>query len=264
MYKIKEFSIISRTTIKTLRYYEKEGLLIPKSINKNNGYRYYGTEQLSILNKILSLRQIGLSIKDIKVYLNNKSNDILYKRKKDIIDTINLYNLQLSKINYMLEDKEMNEEIVLKKLPKCSVYYMEGVIKDYSELTNFILSTGEECLKINPNIKCVSPDYCYINYLDKEYKEKDIHVRYAQAVIEKGIENDKIKFMDLDEVEAVSILHKGDYARLGESYSKIFSYIEKNNYEVIDFPRECYIDGMWNKDNVEDYLTEIQIPVKRR
>ena len=42
------------------------------------------------------------------------------------------------------------------------------------------------------------------------------------------------------------------------------SYIEENNYEIIDFPRECYIDGMWNKDNVEEWLTEIQVPVKKK
>ena len=47
-------------------------------------------------------------------------------------------------------------------------------------------------------------------------------------------------------------------------YKNDFSIYEvkKNNYEIINFPRECYIDGMWNKDNVEEWLTEIQIPIK--
>ena len=40
-----------------------------------------------------------------------------------------------------------------------------------------------ECLKLNPNIKCVEPDYCFVNYLDGEYKDKNIKVRYSQAVI---------------------------------------------------------------------------------
>ena len=41
MYKIGDFSIMSKTTIKTLRYYEKEKLLIPTYVDKFTGYRYY-------------------------------------------------------------------------------------------------------------------------------------------------------------------------------------------------------------------------------
>lgn len=79
-----------------------------------------------------------------------------------------------------------------------------------------------------------------------------------------GKENKTIKFMELKPVNAVCIYHKGAYENLGKSYSIIMKYIEENNYEIIDFPRECYIDGMWNKDNVEEWLTEIQVPVKKK
>ena len=66
MYKIGDFSSMSKTTIKTLRYYEKEGLLTPVYIDENTGYRYYESSQLLDISKIISLRQIGLSIKEIK------------------------------------------------------------------------------------------------------------------------------------------------------------------------------------------------------
>ena len=39
-------------------------------------------------------------------------------------------------------------------------------------------------------------------------------------------------------------------------------YIEDNKLEIIDFPRECYIDEIWNKENIKDWLTEIQVPIK--
>ncbi|MGN1013479.1 MAG: MerR family transcriptional regulator [Clostridia bacterium] len=265
MYKIGEFSALSKTTIKTLRYYEKEKLLIPAYIDKYTGYRYYETKQLIELSKIISLRQIGLSIKDIKRVQDGwNMKELLEKRKNEIEENINTYNIELSKINYLLEGKNMNNEIIFKELPGCIVYYKEGVIKDYSEIVNFILSSGDECLAENPNIKCVTPDYCFVNYLDGEFKEKNIKIRYAQAVTEMGKENKTIKFMELKPVNAVCIYHKGAYENLGKSYSIIMKYIEENNYEIIDFPRECYIDGMWNKDNVEEWLTEIQVPVKKK
>ena len=159
----------------------------------------------------------------------------------------------------------MKEEIFEKVVPAYYVYYKEGVLKDYSEASEFILSSGTECMKLNPNIKCVEPDYCYVNYLDGEYKEKNIKVRYAQAVIKENTpfkENESIKFMAVPETKCICIYHKGTYDNLGNSYAKIMKYIEDNGLEITDFPRECYIDGIWNKENVEDWLTEIQVPIK--
>ncbi len=70
MLKIGDFSKMSKVTIKALRYYEKENLLKPVYIDLNTGYRYYETSQLVEISKIISLRQIGLSIKDIKNILD--------------------------------------------------------------------------------------------------------------------------------------------------------------------------------------------------
>ena len=159
----------------------------------------------------------------------------------------------------------MKYEVITKQLPEYVVYYKEGIIKDYSEISDFILSSADECLETNPNIKCVEPDYCYVNYLDGEYKEKNIKIRYAQAVIKEDKpykENESIKFMDIPETKCICIYHKGAYENLGESYGKIMKYIEDNKLEIIDFPRECYIDGIWNKDDINEWLTEIQVPIK--
>lgn len=238
MYKIGEFSTLAKTTIKTLRYYEKEKLLIPAFVD-NNGYRYYETIQLKELAKIISLRQIGLSIHEIKEVLEGKSlEDILMSRKEKVEEELTNCKYQLSKINYLLEGRDMSYEV--------------------------ILSSGNECLKTNPDIKCIKPDYCYVNYLDGEYKEKDIKIRYAQAVEKEGIPNETIKFMKLNKVEAVCIYHKGAYDLLPDAYSFIMKYIEENGYEIAESPRERYIDGIWNKENIDEWLTEIQVPVRKK
>lgn len=267
MFKIGDFSKMSKVTIKALRYYEKEGLIKPSYIDESNGYRYFESKQLLDISRIVSLKQIGLSIDEIKSIFNNKSSldEILKNKKRQIENAIFEYNYQLSKINYLLEEKEMKEEIFEKVIPAYYVYYKEGILKDYSESSEFIQGSGMECLELNPNIKCVEPDYCFVNYLDGEYKDKNIKVRYSQAVIkdnEPFKENDSIKFMDIPETKCICIYHKGAYDKLGVSYGKIMKYIEDNKLEIIDFPRECYIDGIWNKENVEDWLTEIQVPIK--
>lgn len=266
MFKIGDFSKMSKVTIKALRYYEKEKLIKPVYIDKSNGYRYYDSKQLVDVARIIALKQVGLSIEEIKkVIIENVSLDEVLISKKDQIEkNISEYNYQLSKINYLLEEKNMKEEIFEKVIPACYVYYKEGILKDFSEASLFIQGSGIECLELNPEIKCVEPDYCFVNYLDKEHKDRDIKIRYSQAVIKEDSfnENDNIKFCELPEVKCVCIYHKGSYDELGDAYGKIMKYIEDNDLEVIDYPRECYIDGIWNKENVEEYLTEIQVPIK--
>ena len=265
MYKIGEFSKMSKTTIKTLRYYEKEGLLKPAFIDQDTSYRYYESSQLLDVSKIVSLRQAGLSIKDIKKILDGHDIiKILNNRKLEIEKNLINYNIELSKINYLLEGKNMKNEIFIKEIPSYIIFYRDGVISDYSQISNFVLQAGTECEKANPNLKCITPDYCYISYLDGEYREKDIKIRYAQAVEKVGQETDKVKFMKSDPITAVCIYHKGAYDNLRDSYNIILKYIEDNNYEIIDNPRECYIDGCWNKEDENDYLTEIQFPVRKK
>jgi len=264
MYRIGEFSTLSKTTIKTLRYYEKEKLLIPSFVDEETSYRFYETMQLLELSKIVSLRQIGLSIDNIRNILNGADlKEVLSLRKKELEIEMSISEDQLSRINYLLEGRKMKYEVIVKELPEYVVYYKKGVIKDYSAITDFILRSAEECKKTNPDIKCIEPDYCYVSYLDEEYKERDITIMYAQAVTEMCVENETIKFKKLEPISAVCVYHKGAYDKLGDAYSFITKWIEDNNYEIIETPRERYIDGIWNKDNDEDWLTEIQFPVRK-
>lgn len=264
MYKIGEFSKMSKTTIKALRYYEKEGILKPAFIDQDTSYRYYESSQLVHISKIISLRQTGLSINDIRMVLDGYDMiEILKKRKQEIENNLINYNIELSKINYLLEGNNMKNEIFIKEIPSYTVYYCDGVISNFSKISEFVLQAGEECAKVNPDLKCITPDYCYVSYLDGEYKEKDIRIRYAQAVQKVGKETERIKFMKSNPIKAICIYHRGAYDNLRDSYNIVLKYIEDNGYEIIDNPRECYIDGCWNKEIENDYLTEIQFPVRK-
>ena len=77
-----------------------------------------------------------------------------------------------------------------------------------------------------------------------------------------GNSNEFIKFKKINAVKTVYIYPKRSYKTLSEAFGFILDYVNKNNLTIIDNPRERYIDGMWNKDSEEDYLTEIQIPIE--
>lgn len=81
---------------------------------------------------------------------------------------------------------------------------------------------------------------------------------------EKKEASDKVKFKTLPEVEAACIFHKGSYETFHKSYAVVLNYIEENGYEICGNIRESYIDGVWNKDSTEEWLSEIQIPIRRK
>ena len=155
----------------------------------------------------------------------------------------------------------MKYQPVIKDIEECVVYYGETKLDTYGDMMNFIPALGEECARLNPDLKCIEPDYCFCEYLDGEYKESDIKVRYCQAVDRFGKESSQISFKKLDGTRVISILHEGSYDMLGEAYAYIIKYAKENKYQIKGLPRECYIDGIWNKTDVNEYLTEIQLPV---
>ena len=55
MHRTGQFSKINKVTIKTLRYYDEMGILKPSFVDQENGYRYYTSEQLPELHKIMAL-----------------------------------------------------------------------------------------------------------------------------------------------------------------------------------------------------------------
>lgn len=65
MFKIGEFSRIARVSARLLRFYDELGLLKPGVVDPATGYRYYASGQLTRLNRILVLKELGLSLEQI-------------------------------------------------------------------------------------------------------------------------------------------------------------------------------------------------------
>ncbi len=267
MYRIGMFSKISKTTIKTLRYYDSVGLLVPALIDQKNGYRYYTSAQLIKLHQIISLKQIGFSIDQIQALITQQDvGAILEKRKSEIILQHQALTDQLSRIQHYINEEgyRMHYQVIIKQLSECIVYSKRMIVPNYAAYFELIPAIGVAIKKANPRLKCALPEYCFIIYHNDEYKDKDIDVEYCEAVTEIGVNTTDITFKTIPACLAVSVLHKGAYKDLNQAYAYAFKWLEDNGYIMIDHPRESYIDGIWNKENVEDWLTELQIPVTKK
>ncbi|WP_070000067.1 MerR family transcriptional regulator [Cellulosilyticum sp. I15G10I2] len=261
------FSKINRITTKTLRHYDEIGLLKPEHVDAFTGYRYYTTSQLMQLHKIITLKQMGLSLSDIKEVLSNpKAIDLFLKLKEqDVLNTLRAENAKLLQIrSYLSCIKGENQKMytpIIKELPEVIVASMRQVVASYEEFFHLCPNVMAKEMERLGCI-CAVPAYCFNIYHDGEYKEKDIDVEICEAVTELKEDTALLKFKKMDKVSrAVCVLHKGPYNNLGEAYAFIFNWIKENNYEVIDDPRESFIDGIWNKESEEDWLTEVQVPV---
>ena len=255
---------MNKVTIKTLRHYDEIGLLKPAHIDEFTGYRYYTSEQLPILHEILALRQMGFSLNEIaKVQEGVSVESILIKKKTELLKKISEETMKLSQVEHYLynRNERSNYNVILKELPEVIVASMRTIIPDYNSLFGIVPPMGNEMERLG--CVCAIPEYCFNIYHDGEYKEKDVDVEVCEAVTEMKESSDMIKFKKIKKVEtAACVLHKGSYSDFPKAYAALLKWIDENGFELIDHPRESYIDGIWNKDSIDDWLTEIQFPVR--
>ena len=112
--------------------------------------------------------------------------------------------------------------------------------------------------------ECALPEYCFTNYPEPGYKDADILVEICESVTEAKKETGDLRFKTLSETQAACVFHKGSYRTFSESYEAVLRYIEENGYEIAREIRESYIDGVWNKDDESEWLSEIQVPGRRK
>ncbi|URN85565.1 MerR family transcriptional regulator [Acetobacterium wieringae] len=265
-YKIGLFSKINRVTIKALRHYDEIGLLPPAFIEETTGYRYYTSAQLPLLHQILALRDMGFTLDEIKqVQGGIPEKELLQKKRLELIKKIAADTLRLAQVESYLAKKDADTcdyHIILKDLPEVIVASMRTVISSYDALFDVVPPMGAEMERLG--CVCAVPEYCFNIYHDGEYRETDVDVEICEAVTEKKIDSEMLTFKVIDRVEhAACVLHKGPYEGFPKAYNAVLKWVENNGYEIIDNPRESYIDGLWNKDSAEDWLTEIQFPVRK-
>ncbi|MFR9069265.1 MAG: MerR family transcriptional regulator [Paraclostridium sp.] len=114
-YKIKEVSKITNISQSKIRYYEKEGLLPEFKRDKNN-IRVFSEKDIELLNLIRCLRNIGMSVKEIRTNLDilaDKGNNqlainILIEHRNKLEEQRKILQNHIDKINLNLEIRQGN------------------------------------------------------------------------------------------------------------------------------------------------------------
>lgn len=127
MFKVSEFSKIAQVPASLLRYYDKIGLFKPVNIDEINNYRYYGAEQLGELSRILALKELGLSLEQVRRMVQedvsaDEIRGMFALRKAQLEQNLQAEAARLKVVETRLEQLERGDyterkDVVLKYIP---------------------------------------------------------------------------------------------------------------------------------------------------
>jgi DNA-binding transcriptional MerR regulator len=126
MLSIGEFARLGGVSVRTLHHYEDVGVLEPVSVNQKNGYRSYSAHQLPRLHRIIALKELGLSLSQLRPMLDELSpatlRGMLLMKRMELEDQVNADQSRLARVEQRLRSIEredaMEWEILLKDVPE--------------------------------------------------------------------------------------------------------------------------------------------------
>lgn len=271
MFKIGDFSRISRVPAKTLRYYDEIGLLKPAHVDPENGYRYYALDQLTRLHTILALKDLDFSLEQIARMLDDdlsveQIRGMLKMKQAEIERRVVAEQGRLGRVEARLKQIEENimpqYEPVIKELAAQRIAALRAVIPTYAAMSELFSEIAHELDR-----QGVQPTGApYVMYWDEGYKESDVDIEIGAPI--DGVkfeETDRVKVRDIPATQVISVLRPGPYDDFGPAYEAIMRWVEASEYRICGPNREIYLQGPDDPTrDPSDYLTEIQFPITHR
>ncbi len=269
MFKIGDFSKIMNVPITQLRYYDDIDIFKPRHTDGNTGYRYYSIEQMPQLNRILALRDLGMSLEQIKQMLSadisvETLREMFAVQKAQVEQTILDEIVRLKAIEYRLNQIEQegtlaNYDVVLKDLPQQPMLARRIILSEWQWAITFfndiqaMLDEQSRPFKGTPSalIYAISGNNASSYDVELGFIGDE---RLSQSIVEQF----DLTVRTLDEVKVATLLQQGGAVN---GYAVVANWVEHSGYQMAGPIRELY----WNlADTFEspDLLIEYQFPVK--
>ncbi len=270
MFKIGEFSKLTQVSIRMLRYYDETGLLKPAKIDKFTNYRLYSTEQISTLNRIIFLRDLGFNVTEIAVVLNNWNNefitDQLDSKRWEIESAIKagqdkLSKIELAKRDILQEKITMHYNVSIKSIPGYQVLSLRRIVCDYyaeGQLWKEMSAFAEENnIPISNNTFTV--------YHDTDYRETDVDLEICAPVAKAGKDMCGFTYRNTEPVPIMACtMVYGSFENIAGAYLAFANWLQAHiQYIMSGQSRQIVHRGPWNAESPDQYLTEIQIPLEK-
>lgn len=272
-FNISETSRITGLSIDTLRYYDKIGLIQSKK-NPNNRYRYYTIGDISIISHIKNLRDLDLSICDIKLLLHSDSEvqrQILKNHHKVLLEKV----ATIKKIEKVFKDtlKEVNSSNLMINIPVVKSYedrYFKKLKK--STKTNNCCISKKNLLDTSDNFLDVIDKFVF-SFYNKEFDSEALFDFFEFGKISKNqeyyTEISKEDFESIENPKDVLIVPQSNYIEtitklskdnFNEYFENLIDWINFKNLNPVYPGFIKYLDTSLYFMNEGECLIQFQIP----
>jgi len=281
MFRIGEFSKLSRVSVRMLRHYDQLGLLAPSRTDTFTNYRYYTADQLPRLNRILALRDLGFSLEQISEMLDEELSTeqmlgMLKLKKAEIAQQLELEQLRMerleARINQMNIPTDANQyDIVVREIaPQLVATFREIAVDDdritymFDELERYVDRFNARADKPPMSI-----------YHDPEYRDENIDAEVVVPLKFAIPGTDVFKVIEMPRLSQVAcVVHKDNYVTLYQAYNALLGWIEANGYRMRGPIREVYLsfsaDGLgfdlpptYLAKKPGRFVTELQLEIEK-
>lgn len=271
MFSIGEFSTASGITVRTLRFYHEIGLLVPAAVDAGTNYRAYDERNLETAKVIAALRGLEFPLEQIREILSECRDDEdalgqLERQQKMLTSKVRHYQTVLNTINQLVEKERRtrDDNKMAAATPTIQERDVDSILVagirmkgSYSDCGRAFATLGKT---LGRNI--AGKPLCL--FYDGEYREGDANFEPCMPT-GKMIGSNGITMHELPAVHCATLMHRGPYEDLKDSYAKLLKYVHEHGYKVSLPTREVYVKGpgMIFRGNPKKYITEIQIPLEK-
>ena len=271
MLKIGDFSLLSKISIHMLRHYDEIGLLKPIHVDDFTNYRYYDEKQLSVANRIQSLKGMGLSLSTIKQILNEYGDTKALKTYLEIQavqkqDELLALQEQISLIENAVKELENSEnpkscEIAIKEIPKRNVISCRKKLTWYSQEGQLWDILRKETNDMN--VQIASPNY-EVAVIHETDSDDMVDVEVQRAVVGTYPDTEHTKFKIVPATLVAALTCEGGYPQLQSINNELSRWILENGYELCGHVINIYHISPRLETNSDNMLTEVCFPIKRK
>jgi len=277
-YSIGKVSTLCNVPIKTLRYYDKIGLLVPEYRKCDSNYRYYTQDQILTLFIIRKLKHLGIPLKEISQIVCQRNaaamGTCIRERLLEISHMIDSLNDQyaegqllldrLEKGHNILETEQSNwstEGIRVEEIPIGNVLFTRRVKKNYKNNDVSVDRWFELFEMVSQHkLRMVGPVILtYHNSPLEQFFKTDCDLEICIQINE--TREDLPEFKQFGGFRAVTALHIGRNDEIIQTHIKAIKWLNQQGYSVAGPISEEYIISPVDINNEENHITKIVIPI---
>ena len=276
MFRIGEFSKIAQVSGRLLRYYDEIGLLSPQSIDPETGYRYYSARQLPRLNRILVLKELGLSLEHIARLLDQETSvdemrGMLTLRKAHIEQSVQQEMERLRVVESRLQQIEQHglmqePDVILKAVPATPFLGLRDVLAGMDAVQHLVrrIATAVPALVGRNSLGPIT-----IIIHSPMYDPEALDVEVGYLLTGKGpqsVELSEERLLTLRTLPAVetmaTLAHVGRVSDSHRGYGALATWIEQHGWQMSGAGRDILLQ-LPQSEQQDEAVIEIQLPVTR-